>query len=419
VRPSLDELRQRIAAVIDRDDQRPKGRVLQRERAREWDGSSFDVLPFIEEETPHGPLYMARKRTPIGARFGIAPLYPAVLADASLLALLALDPALDGIDPKRVLYLDTETTGLSGGTGTVAFLVGLAHYDDAAESFVLEQLLLRELGEEAPMLELVRERIARASALVTFNGKAFDLPLLSARAIMNRLPPFPVRPHLDLLHVARRVHKGSIASCALKRIEEDVLGHVRFEDVAGQEIPLSYFHYLRSGDEGVLAGVVEHNKADVLAMIALVGFYGEPIGLSGASPETGSALAVRDLVGVASTLRRAGALDRALAVADSAVARGGGARARRVRGDIEKARGEKLTALADYEAAATDLDDPGLRLALAKLYEHASRSFEKALDVVAQGTGEAPDAEEKRRARIAKKLGARRLDAAQPRPLKR
>jgi uncharacterized protein YprB with RNaseH-like and TPR domain len=396
--PTLEELRGRIAAVIARTNEPKKP---PKPRPDEVVEQGFGVLPFLQEDTEKGPLYLARKSTPIASRFGVAPLYPAILADASLLALLALDPEIESVDPKRALFLDTETTGLSGGTGTVAFLIGLAHFDEERETFVVEQVLLRDLGEEAPMLDLVAQRIAEASMIVTYNGKAFDLPLLRTRAVMNRIPAFATRPHLDLLHVARRIHKGSIGSCSLKRIEEEVLGHVRFEDVAGQECALSYLHYLRSRNEAILAGVVEHNMCDVLAMVALVGFYGEPVG----------ALSPRDLAGVASTVRRAAsfnpsALERALAIANTAVEKGGGAKARRVRGDIEKARGEKLRAIVEYEAAADEVEDPTLRLALAKLYEHAAKSFDKALEVVMRGTGESPEASAKRRSRLVKKLGS-------------
>jgi uncharacterized protein len=398
-RTPIDELRDRIAAVIARG-ATCSSRTVARPRPRKPDadetslGSSCPSLPFIEEETPLGPLHLAQKRTPIASRFGVAPLYPAVLADPTMLALLALDPALERCDPKRALYIDTETTGLGGGTGSVAFLIGLAHFDERRESFVIEQLLLNHLGEEAPMLDHLARRIDEASMIVTFNGKSFDMPLLRARAVMNRLPPFMELPHLDLLHVARRIHGTSVASCALKRIEEDVLGHARFEDVCGQEIYKAYFHFVRTRDESVLGGVVEHNMSDVLAMVALTGFYGEPLG----------ALGARDLAGVATTLRRAGALDRALHIADAAVERGGGACARRVRGDIERARGDKLRAITEYEAASEELEDPSLRLALAKLYEHAARSFDKALGMVMQGTSERPDAQEKRRSRLVRKL---------------
>ena len=125
------------------------------------------------------------------------------------MASLALDPRLAGVDFRRVLYLDTETTGLAGGTGTVPFLVGLAWFEE--RSLRVHQLFLRRLGEEAPMLRVLAERMAESSCLVTFNGKSFDWPLLRTRFVLNRVPVPAELPHLDLLHCARRVfkHRGS------------------------------------------------------------------------------------------------------------------------------------------------------------------------------------------------------------------
>jgi hypothetical protein len=332
---------------------------------------------------------------------GRAPLVAARDADPAMLALLALDPALAGCDLRRALFLDTETTGLAGGTGTVPFLVGLAWFDPSPAAdppheggFVVEQLLLRRLGEEAPILRRLSERIAEASVIVTYNGKAFDMPLLRTRYVMNRLPPPPEPPHLDLVHVARRVHRSRLRTRTLIALEHEVLGRVRVGDVAGGDIVAVYAHFLRTGDEEALLGVVEHNEADVLAMVALVGLYGEPLG----------SLDATDLADAAATLRRAGALDRAAEMADAAVARGGGATARRTRGDIAKARGDKVRALSDYEALAAEVDDPAVRLELAKLYEHHVRAFARALDVVTLGTGEAEPALDRRLARLRKKL---------------
>ncbi|MEO7111030.1 MAG: ribonuclease H-like domain-containing protein, partial [Polyangiaceae bacterium] len=148
-------------------------------------------------------MHLARKKASPAARVGIAPLQPAAFADSSMLALLALDPTLVPCDPRRALYLDTETTGLSGGTGNVAFLLGLAYFDEHEEAFVLEQIMIRKLGEEAPMLAHLARRLEDASMIVTFNGKSFDWPLLRARVVMNRMPALRELPHLDLLHVAR------------------------------------------------------------------------------------------------------------------------------------------------------------------------------------------------------------------------
>jgi hypothetical protein len=331
---------------------------------------------------------------------GRVPLVGARDADPALLALLALDPALSACDLRRALFLDTETTGLAGGTGTVPFLLGLAWFDEERGVFVMEQALLRRLGEEAPILDLLAARLSGASMLVTFNGKAFDLPLLRTRYVMNRLPAPPEPPHLDLVHVARRIHRTRLRSRTLVAIENEVLGRARVDDVAGGDIVATYMHFLRTGDEGALLGVVEHNAADVLAMVALVGLYGERLSASYAP----SGLSGADLSGVARTLRQAGALDLAAELADAAVARGGGAEARRARGDIFRARGDKARALADYEALAAEVDDPAVRLALAKLYEHHVKAFAAALALLDQGTGESEEAGERRRRRLLRKM---------------
>jgi hypothetical protein len=401
-KPSLDDLRDRIARIMAKAPA-PAPRAT----------PTAGELPFLVEHTDHGPLYVCRERAVPAARVGRAPLVAARDADAAMLALLALDPVLGGCDPRRALYVDTETTGLAGGTGTVPFLLGLAWLD--GDSFISEQCLLRRLGEEAPILDLFAKRVAAASMLVTYNGKAFDLPLLRTRFVMNRMAPPAEPPHLDLVHLARRIHRTRLKARTLVAVEAEVLGHARVGDVAGGEIVATYAHFLRTGDEEALLGVVEHNAMDVLAMVALVGLYGEPLGRTYPDEESyaPAALDGSDLAGVARTLRQAGALDRAAALADEAVSRGGGAHARRARGEIAKARGDKARALADYEALAAEVDDAAVRLELAKLYEHHVRAFPEALAVLERGTGEGTIGETRRRERLAKKI---EKAAAPPKP---
>jgi uncharacterized protein YprB with RNaseH-like and TPR domain len=350
-------------------------------------------LPFVTVETPAGPLHVRTQRLSPAHRTGRVPLSGALDANFELLALLSLDPALATCDPRAALYLDTETTGLSGGAGTVAFLVGLAWWDGGA--LVLEQFLVRALGEEAPMLERVAARIAAASVLVTFNGKSFDMPLLRTRFVMARMPRPPEPPHLDLLHVARRVHRTRVKGCRLVALEREVLGFEREGDVESGDVSACYLHFLHTGEAGALLGVIEHNAWDVAAMAALVGLYGEPLS---------SGLAPGDLAGVAATLRRAGALDEALAAADAAVERGGAApEALRARADVAKARGDRARALADFEQLAVAVDDPAVRLELAKLYEHWVKSPAQALAWTALGTGESADCAKRRAERLARK----------------
>jgi hypothetical protein len=284
--------------------------------------------------------------------------------------------------------------------------VGLAFWDPGAGGgLTVEQILVRNLGEEEPMLAHVRDRIAKASMLVTFNGKSFDLPLLRTRFVMARLTPPPEPPHLDLLHVARRLHKPRGIACRLVAIERDILGFERVDDVPGGEVSARYLHFLRTGDSGALVGVIEHNAWDVVAMAALVGLYGEPL--------EGSQLDPEDLVGVARTLQRARAIDEAWETVERAVAAGGGAASLRARAEIAKARGDKARALADFEALALGVDDPRVRLELAKLYEHFVRDHARALALLDHGTGEAGEALARRRARLEAKRERARTEREQ------
>ncbi len=404
--PSLEDLRRRIAAVLSRGAAPSPSPPAPRPE----DAPSAE-LPFVAEETAHGTLHVRTLRLSAAHRTGHAPVLPARDASPALLSLLALDPSLAACSPRGALYLDTETTGLHGGTGTVAFLVGLAFWGAAdgagGGDLIVEQLLVKQLGEEAPVLARVAERLEAASMLVTFNGKSFDMPLLRTRFTMARMPWPGERPHLDLLHVARRLHKVRGIECRLTTIEREVLGFERVGDVPGSEVSARYLHYLRTGDAFPLLGVVEHNAWDVVAMAALVGLYGEPLDASMLAPE--------DLVGVARTLAKAGETAQAFEVA-SRVVEGGGRKTRtgdarshalRARAEISKARGDRARAMADFETLAAAVDEPvppAVRLELAKLYEHYVKAPEQALAVAQQGTGEPPELASKRHRRLATKI---------------
>lgn len=358
---------------------------------------SRSELPFREVDFGGEPLWQRLEPLPPSTRVGRVPVDAAGHASAEMLGLLGLDPSLAACDPRRALFLDTETTGL-GGSGALAFLVGMCWFDES-RGWHLEQLLLRSPADEGALLRRVTELVQRSSMLVTFNGKSFDRPLLDTRLFMNRMPPLPQRPHLDLLSVGRRLHKRRLGSCRLIHLEREVLGWIRHEDdIPGAEIPPRYGHFLRTGDGEALRPVVDHNAWDVLSMAALVGLYGEPV------PE----LHRDDLVSLARTLGRAKAFDRAIRVADAALASGAGHEALRARGDIAKARGDKAQALRDYEALCEEVDDPAVRLELAKLYEHHLGEPLSALQWVEAGTGETELAWSRRRARLERKV--RRLE---------
>jgi uncharacterized protein len=190
------------------------------------------------------------------------PVFPAVMK--------VFAPSFDdlSLDPRRWLFLDTETTGLAGGTGTYAFLVGIAAWAD--EELVIEQFFMRDHGEERSMLQALAARIADHPVLVTFNGKSFDWPLLETRYRMTRAATVLCPAvHLDLLHPSRQLWRLRTKSVALGELERHVLGIRRPYDIAADTIPQRYFEYLRTGIPEPVAEVFEHNEMDLYGLAAL------------------------------------------------------------------------------------------------------------------------------------------------------
>ena len=182
---------------------------------------------------------------------------------------LLLPEAPDEIaDPEQWLFLDTETTGLAGGSGTYAFLVGIAWWEDGG--LEIEQFFLREYSEERALLFALRERIAERPVLVTFNGKSFDWPLLETRYRMSRKISVPSpRAHLDFLHPARNLWRLRLGSVRLSELERHVLGWDRGGDLLSGLIPQIYFDYLRGGPPERLVPVLNHNQMDLRGLAAL------------------------------------------------------------------------------------------------------------------------------------------------------
>ena len=218
--------------------------------------------------TPRGDVFIAEQTYPSNYSYGSSALLS--FSPLSLISQWANDPRLSTLPLSKFAFLDTETSGLSGGTGTYAFLVGAARFID--DRFVLKQFFMRDPAEEPALLEGLGNFLAPCEALVTFNGKAFDAPLLRTRYTLHDTPcPFSDFSHLDLLPLARRLWRNRLESRALKYLEEHVLGLTRSsEEVPGYEIPWLYFDYLRTGDARPLGGVFYHNAMDVVAMAALL-----------------------------------------------------------------------------------------------------------------------------------------------------
>jgi uncharacterized protein YprB with RNaseH-like and TPR domain len=215
-------------------------------------------------------------------------------------------------DPSKWLFLDTETTGLSGGTGTYAFLIGLAWWDSGG--LQVEQFFMRDFHEEHSILHELSARLADRPVLVTFNGKAFDWPLLENRFTMTRAIATPrLAAHLDLLHPARALWKLRLGSVRLVELERHVLdaarlGWHREEDVLSALIPQHYFDYLRGGPAAPLAAVVRHNQMDLRGLAAIMGRIDALLAAANRADEGVDSL---DLFGLSRFLQRRGDSDRA------------------------------------------------------------------------------------------------------------
>lgn len=182
-------------------------------------------------------------------------------------------------DIRKCLFLDTETTGLSGGAGTVAFLVGVGFIE--GNRFVVEQYLMKDYADEADMLSRLAQRMTAFDCICTFNGRNFDLPLLQTRFTMCRMrEKWREMDQLDLLYPSRRTWKLRIGSCRLCRIEEIILGQGREGDLPGSEVPRRYFDYLKCGDMGLLEDIIAHNRQDIYTLGTLLahlcGLYAHP-----------------------------------------------------------------------------------------------------------------------------------------------
>jgi uncharacterized protein YprB with RNaseH-like and TPR domain len=230
------------------------------------------VLCGSELETSRGTCYLVERRFPISHRHGTIPLGAGRGLSPRTLALLARAMSVPVSGLNAALFLDTETTGLAGGTGTYAFLVGMGFFQD--DAFLVRQYFMRDYEEEAALLEAVAGLAGRFELVVTFNGKSFDLPLLESRYAMSRRPaPLGRLVHLDLLHPSRRLWRQRLDNCRLTSLETH-LGHQRAQDVPSWVIPSLYFSFVRGGDPLPIAQVFEHNVQDLLSLACLVARLG-------------------------------------------------------------------------------------------------------------------------------------------------
>jgi uncharacterized protein YprB with RNaseH-like and TPR domain len=326
-------------------------------------------------DTGAGPLVVVRREFPLSHRHGRLALGDALAVAAPALELLA--PLGAPSDPRGLLFLDTETTGLAGGTGTYAFLVGAAFIEN--DSFVLVQHFMRDFDEESALLAALDPLLERATGIVTFNGGGFDLPLLETRFVLARRRWPATLAHVDLLRPARRVWSAHFDDCRLPTLERQVLGLVRENDVPGYLIPAIYFDFLRSRRAAPLSRVFEHNRDDVLSLAVLLGWFARAL-TADADLGPGELAGVGHLWQRCDPGRAAVYYERALE-AGLAGEEGHRVRLRLARWQKQQARWSEACALW-REASAARVFDVTPWEELAKYHEHRQRDFTTALRIV-------------------------------------
>ena len=303
----LANLRQRIALIDAKYAAAPVQILPKRVRIEEWAdgqvsenefGYHYQVDRLFPGHKPHGS-------ADVGALNEMPDTFLEVLSAGEI----------SGVKPDRWAFLDTETTGLAGGSGTYAFLIGVGRI--TPEGFSVRQFFMRELSEERSQLAALEAYLREFEVLITYNGKSYDQPLLETRFRMNRArPPLARMRHLDLLHGARRLWKLRLESCKLIQLEQQILGVFREGDLPGHLIPYVYFEYLRSQEANQLVPIFHHNAIDILTLACLTAIVPEAFTNTSAVKHGG------ELVGVARWLKNSGEFEQALALMKRAVAAG-------------------------------------------------------------------------------------------------
>lgn len=326
--------------------------------------------------TRHGETFVAEQSYPSDYRHGLTPLR--ITVPLQTVAQWARDPRLADLPLESFAFLDVETSGLAGGTGTYAFLVGVGRFE--GDAFHLVQYFMRDPAEEIAMLEGLTEFLAPNTALVTFNGKAFDAPLLVTRFLMHDLPvPFKDFSHLDLLPLARRLWRDRLPSRALKYLEENVLGAPRsLDEVPGYEIPYLYFDYLRTGDATPLKGVFYHNAMDIVALAALMNHMASIL----QTPFDGQVEHGLDFIALAKLFEDLERGDEAARLYERGLESGleqadFGAAVQRL-SSLQRRRGDLESAVSLWKKAASQ-GHVYAHIELAKYYEHTRRDYQAAL----------------------------------------
>ena len=340
-----------------------------------------NVIPGRLVDTPAGQAYRVEQFYPPDYRHGRAGLN--LYAPLQVMARWVNEPLVNGAEIKGFAFLDTETSGLAGGTGTYAFLVGAGRYE--GDQFHLAQFFMRDPTEEPAMLLALEAFLVRSTVLVTFNGKAFDIPLLNTRfAMQGWASPLADLAHVDLLHLARRLWRERLPSRTLGNLEVQILdAHRTVDEVPGWMIPHIYFDYLRSGDARPMKNVFYHNAMDVLSMAALLDHTAELL----ANPMQIPPGNETDQAAIARIYEDLGELDLAAQLYRQSLENG---LPDRLMKDtlqrlsfLHKRRGE-LTPAMELWTKAANLGHIYAYIELAKVYEHTQKDYSLALGYTEQ-----------------------------------
>jgi hypothetical protein len=384
IREQLAHLRKTVATI-----DRKYAHLPAASNVSDGDSSTESPSDFVDEiltgevvETPLGKHFETEKLYSRHKRYGTYEISDLLdLAPDFLDSLSAGEIA--NAHPKTWAFLDTETTGLSGGSGICAFLIGVGSIDE--EGFRVRQFFMRDYCEEPSMLHSLTAYLARFDVLVTYNGKTFDQPLLETRYTMCRARhPFGSMTHLDLLHGARRIFKLRLENCRLVNLENQILGLERHADMPGDLIPYYYFEYLRTRHAFRLIPLFHHNVLDIVSLGCLTGL----IPAAFRDPENFPCRHGSDLLGLARWLQSSGRLEEAHRLIRRAIDLGLPDRhlfrALFDAGTLEKKLGLQHAAVATFTDLSLSPNPFRARACeeLARHYEHREKNYRMALECV-------------------------------------
>ena len=363
-------------------------------------------LPFDEIETAFGRHYETEKLYERHRRHGSIGI--ADLEDLSGDLLESISGGqIRGVPVEKWCFLDTETTGLAGGSGTYAFLIGVGRV--TPQGFRIRQFFMRDFGEEPSQLSALEEHLKQFQVLVTYNGRTYDQPLLETRfRMVRRRPPFSALEHLDLLFGARRLWNLRFDSCRLVDLENQILGVERQGDLPGELIPYFYFEYLRTHEIFRLMPIFHHNAVDILTLACLTAIVPRAFH----APEQAQFSHGAEMVGLARWWRQAEQYENALMLFRQALERDlPDDLLFRTMWDIaaleKKLRREHaaLPVLTDLAASPNSWQAAAL-IELAKYYEHRERNYAMALEMTRNALALDPsEAVRRRAARLEVKIG--------------